>query len=113
MTADCAEQFKTIHDLKNKSKTNYSSTMKHEVRKKILRVDIIKPCQANFIINYLFGGESAASDECQKNVLDRLHIAIESGEDIVVDLHRNNGRKPKFEEFWQVRQDKKKLWVEG
>ena len=50
-----------------------------------------------------------ASDECQKNVLDRLHIAIESSEDIVVDLRRNNGRKPKFEEFWQVRQDKKNL----
>ena len=99
MTADCAEQLKTIHDLKNKPKKNYSSTMKHEVRKKILRVDIIKPCQANFIINDLFGGKSAASDECQKNVLDRLHIAIESGEDIVVDLHCNNGRKPKFEEF--------------
>ena len=41
------------------------------------------------------------------NILNRLHIAIESGEDIVVDLHRNNGRKPEFEEIWQVRQDKK------
>ena len=51
---------------------------------------------------------SSGVDECQNNVLDRLHIAIESGEDIVVDLGGNNGRKPKFEEFWQVRQDKKK-----
>ena len=109
MTADCAEQLKTIHDLKNKSKKNYSSTMKHEVRKKILRVDIIKPCQANFIMKDSLEDESASSDEYQKNVLDRLHKAIESGEDIVVDLRRNNGRKPKFQEFWQVRQDKKTL----
>ena len=47
----------------------------------------------------LLEDESASSDEYQKNVLDRLHIAIESGEDIVVDLRRNNGRKPKFQEF--------------
>ena len=77
--------------------------MKHEVRKKI------KPFQANFIMKDLLEDESASSDEYQKNVLDRLHIAIESGEDIVVDLRRNNGRKPKFQEFWQVRQDKKTL----
>ena len=50
-----------------------------------------------------------ASDECQKNVLDHLHIATEFGEDIVMDLRCNNGRKPKFKEFWQVRQDKKTL----
>ena len=60
--------------------------MKHEVRKKILRLSIIKPCQANFIIKDLLVDESVASDECQKNVLDRLHIVIESGEDIVVDV---------------------------
>ena len=33
------------------------------------------------------------------NVLDCLHIAIESSEDIVVDLCRNNGRKPKITNF--------------
>ena len=38
----------------------------------------------------------------------RTYSTVESGEDIV-NLHRNNGRKPKFEEFWQVRQDKKTL----
>ena len=73
--------------------------MKHQVRKKILRLGIIKPCQENFIIKDLLGDESAASDECQKNVLDRLHIAIESSEDIVVDLCHNNGRKPKITNF--------------
>ena len=32
-----------------------------------------------------------------------LNIGIESGEDIVVNVHRSNGCKPKFEEFWQVK----------
>ena len=97
-SADCPEQLKTIHDLKNKSKTYYSR-MKHKVRKKILRLGIIKPCQANFIIKDLLGDESAASNECQKNVFNCLHIAIESGEDIVVDLHRNNGEKQNSRNF--------------
>ena len=57
----CPEQLKTIHDLKNKSKTYYSRTMKHEVRKKILRLGIVKPCQVNFIIKDLLGDEAAAS----------------------------------------------------
>ena len=73
--------------------------MKHEVRKKILRLGIVKPCQANFIIKDLLGDVSAASDESQKNVLDCLYIAIESSEDIVVDLCCNNGRKPKITNF--------------
>ena len=93
------EQLKTIHDLKNKSKTYYSRTMKHEVRKKILRLGIIKPCQANIIIKDLLGDKSAASNECQKNVLDCLHLAIESGEDIVVDLHHNNGENQNSRNF--------------
>ena len=69
-SANCPEQLKTIHDLKNKSKTYYSRTKKHEVRKTILRLGIVKPCQTNFITKDLLGEESAASDEYQKNVLD-------------------------------------------
>ena len=60
--------------------------MKTEIRNKILKLGIVKPCQANFLIKYLSGDQS-----------------IESGEDIVVDSRRNNGCKLKFEEFWQVK----------
>ena len=60
-SADCPEQLKTIHVLKNKFKTYFSRTMKHEVRKKILRLGIVKPCQVNFIIKDLLGDEAAAS----------------------------------------------------
>ena len=107
-SADCPEQLKTIHDLKNKFKTYYSRTMKHEVRKKILRLGNRQAMSGELYYKRFIRRRSSGVDECQNNVLDRLHIAIESGEDIVVDLGGNNGRKPKFEEFWQVRQDKKK-----
>ena len=67
--ADCPEQLKTTHDLKNKSKTSYSRTMKDKVRKKILKLGIVNTCQASLIIKDLLGDESAASDECQKMYL--------------------------------------------
>ena len=40
----------------------------------------------------------------KKNVQDRLHPAIESGEDMVADLHCNKGKNHKIEEFWQLTQ---------
>ena len=41
--------------------------------KKILKIGIVKPYQANATIKDLLGDESVASDECQKNVQDRHH----------------------------------------
>ena len=51
----------------------------------------------------LLEDESAANDECEKDVLDHLNIAVESGEDVIVDLHKNNGQKSKFKDYWQVK----------
>ena len=36
-------------------------------------------------------------------MLHRLDIAVSCGEDIIFDLRKNNGSKPKFETFWEVR----------
>ena len=102
-TLNCSEQLKLIHELKNESKTYYSRAMKTEIWNKILKLGIVKPCQANFLIKCLLGDQSAASDDSQSNIFQRLNKAIEFGEDIVVDLHLNNGGKLKFEEFWQVK----------
>ena len=102
-TLDCPEQVKPIHEHKNESKTYDSRAMKTEIRNKILKLGIVKPCHTNFLIKYLLGDQSTASDDSQSNIFCRLNIAIESGEDIVVDLRRNNGRQPKFEELWQVK----------
>ena len=34
--------------------------------------------------------------------MERLNIAVAVGEEIIVDLRCNNGRKPKFDEFWDI-----------
>ena len=54
------------------------------------------------LVKDLQGDESVSTNEAAKEIQKRLDIAIESGPDIVVDLRKNNGRKPVFEEFWDV-----------
>ena len=49
-TLDCPEQLKLIHELKNESKTCYSRAMKNKFWIEILKLGIVKPCQANFLI---------------------------------------------------------------
>ena len=77
--------------------------MKTQIRKTVLKIGIVKHYQANFIMKGLLGDESAANDECEKDELDRLNIAVELREEVMVDLRKNNGRKLKFEDFWQVK----------
>ena len=98
----CPAQLKLIHDLKSQSKSYYTRAMKLEIRKTILKIGIAKRYQANFMIKELLGDDSAANDKCEKAILDRLNIAVEAGEEVIIDLRNNNGRKPKFEDFWQV-----------
>ena len=98
---DYPEQLKLIYELKNKSKTYYSRAVKTEIQNKILKLGILKPFQANFLIKYLLEDQSAASDDSQSKIFLRLsNISIESGEDIVVDLGCNYGREPKLEDGW-------------
>ena len=51
----------------------------------------------------LLGDESAVNDECEKDVLDHVNIAVEPGEEVIVDLHKNIGQTPKFKDFWLVK----------
>ena len=44
----------------------------------------------------------AHNSENQCAVLHGLDIAVSCGEDMIVDLRKNNGSKPKFEKFWEV-----------
>ena len=46
-TLGCPEQVKRIHELKNESRAYYSRT--------ILKLAIVKPCQANFLIKDFLG----------------------------------------------------------
>ena len=54
--------------------------MKMQIWKTNLKIDIVKCCQADFIMKELLGDESTADDECEKDVLDRLNTAVESRE---------------------------------
>ena len=47
----------------------------------------------------LLGDDSANNSYNQCAVLHSLDIAVSCGEDIIVDLRKNNGSKPKFETF--------------
>ena len=77
--------------------------MKMEIQKTILKTRTDKHYQANFIMKELLGDDSAANDDSEKDVLDRLNIAVESGEEVIVDLCKISGCKAKFEDFWQVK----------
>ena len=102
-TSCSAAQLKLIHDLKSQLKIYYIRAMKTHIPKIILKIGIAKHYQANFIIKELLGDESSVDDECEKDVLDRLNIAVESGEAVIVDLRKSNSREPKFEDFQQVK----------
>ena len=87
-------------ELKEKSKTFYSRNMKKEVKEKLLKLGIVKPHEAEFVITDFLGDKSASNDESQRQILECLNTVVACGEDIVIDLQKNNGMKPKFEESW-------------
>ena len=75
---------------------------RREIKTKLLRLGIVKPSTAEYLIRDLLGDSSAAHDENQLNVLKRLELLNSVGEDIIVDLRSNNGAKPKYDDFWNV-----------
>ena len=54
------------------------------------------------MIKDLLGDESSPLNASAKEIQTRLNIALTSGEDVVVDLRANNGRKPVFDSFWDI-----------
>ena len=98
----CPEQLKLVTEIRKDAKTYYTRAMKQEIQGKILYLGIIKQHQARYIIKDPIGDDSAPNDETDKNISDRLDTVICSGNDIVVDLRKNNGKKPKFDSFWDV-----------
>ena len=95
--------FKLINDIKSQSNTYCTRAMKIQIPKILLKKSIVKHYKTNFIMKELLGVESEANDECQKDVLDRLNITVELREEVIVDLRKNNGRKPKLKDFWRVK----------
>ena len=95
--------FKLINDIKSQSNTYCTRAMENQIRKTLLKIGIVKHYQTTFIMKELLGGELEANDDCEKDVLDRLSIIVELGEEVIVDSRKNNGGKPKFEDFWLVK----------
>ena len=76
--------------------------MKKEFKGKLLKLGIVKPREAEFVIKDLLADKSASNDESQRQILERLNTVVACDEDNVINLRKNNGMKPKSEEFWQV-----------
>ena len=86
----------------NSKKKIYNRALKWEIRSKLNAIGVVKPHQSLYIIKDILGDKSACDDENQKAILERLEMAINCGEDIMVDLRKNNGKTPRFEQFWEV-----------
>ena len=76
--------------------------MRKEIQHKLKRLGLVKAYQVVFGIKDLLGDGSANNSENQCAVLHRLDSAVSCREDIIVDLRKNNGSKPKFEKFWEL-----------
>ena len=76
--------------------------MRKEIQHKLKRLGLVEAYQAVFGIKDLLGNGSANNSENQCAVLHRLDSAVSCREDIIVNLRKNNGSKPKFENFWEV-----------
>ena len=57
---------------------------------------------AKYLIRTIFNDSSQANDKSQKGILERLDRVVSLGEDVGVDLRKNNGSIPKFDEFWGI-----------
>ena len=76
--------------------------MKKEVKGKLLKSGIVKPHEAEFVIKDLSViNLHLMMNPKNKFFLKYLNTVVACGEDNVINLWKNNGMKPKFEEFWQ------------
>ena len=96
------QRLKLVTEVKEKSQTFYFRNMKKVVKGKLLKLGIVKPHEAEFVIKDLLGDKSASNDKSQRQILECLIAVVACGKDIVIDLRKNNDMKPKIEEFWQV-----------
>ena len=97
------QQMKLVENLLNISKSFYSRAMRKEIQQKLKRLGLVKAHQAVFIMEDHLGDDSANNSENQCAVLHKFDIAVSCGEDIIVDLRKNNGSKPNLEKSWEVR----------
>ena len=93
---------KLICDIREKKTKYFTRSMKKEVRSKLLRLGVVKPHLSKFALKDLLGDESAPDSDSQRVILNKLEVFGTAGEDIIIDLRNNNGRKPKYDSFWNI-----------
>ena len=67
-------------------------------KNKLECIENIKPNQATFFLKDLLS-DSSAVDKNQSEILEKLRLAVSTGEDIIIDLQAYNRRKPLYEHF--------------
>ena len=97
------QQMKLVKELCNSSKIFYSRAIRKEIQHKFKRLGFVKAHQAVFVIKDLLGDDSANNLENQSTVLHRLDMTVSCGDNIIVNLRKNNGSKLRLEKFWEVR----------
>ena len=65
--------------------------MRREIQSKLKYLGMVKAHRVVYVRKYL-GDDFAASSQSEFAVLDKLNIVIETGEDIIVNIQRNNGK---------------------
>ena len=91
-----------VNKLRLDAKTFYNRATRKEVKQTLHRLGLVKPHMAEYLIRTILNDSSESNDKSQKEILERLHRAVSLGEDIIVDLRKNNGRPPKFDSFWDI-----------
>ena len=96
------EQLRLVDELKQGTAKYDTRQDKREIKERLKKIGVIKPHKVEFLIRDLLGDVSKDLNKCQREILQRLSTFISTGEDIIVDIRRNNGKVPKFDEFWSI-----------
>ena len=91
-----------VNNLRSNAQTFYNRAGRREVKQCLHRLGIVKPHAAEYLIRTILNDSSQANDKSQKGIVEGLDQVVSLGEDVGVDLRKNNGSIPKFEEFWGI-----------
>ena len=96
-----SEQRIMIHEIQNREEKYYNHGTRRELKKKMMMLSVISARNAEFLMREILGDKSAPTNQDERSSLVRLDQFMNTGDDIVIDLRKNNGRAPKYEEFWE------------
>ena len=100
-----SENLRLITNLRERKKNIYSKSSRKLVKQRLKNLGITKAYQANYILRDLIGDEASLQNESDEAKLEKVRCLVDLGEDVACDLRVNNGKAPKFEEFWEIVDD--------